>query len=325
MSFKQKLQGVFDKAEKAWEERRQQAGSGSNSRSSPPPIPTYSKPPPSNAPGQYQQPYAGITPGQPQAYWQPQFHPSAPVSSNFFHEQGQHGWGNNESQNYIDSPQNSFHSPNENAIIVRALINHNHPDPAQKFTSARLSSHQTLSRPRGCLSARITAPVATGIWPAFWLLPKDPFKWPEDGEMDIMEAWDGDAVNHTCLHWGHFNGQDWNKHRVVETPIPGLPRPEGVRYDFIWDEDERTGKGKLLWLIDGKTVMRAEKPAGTRKMSEFRILINIAVGGNVCQGHMPTDGCYETVVRELAMWDAPPGGWQDFEKTWKRAREGKTM
>ncbi|KAL1303813.1 hypothetical protein AAFC00_000274 [Neodothiora populina] len=314
-----------------------------NQYAQPPPIPSYNKPPPpppvptSSKPSfsstlppppayQYPSQQHHHNHEQPQIYWQPNLHPQAPVSSNFYHETGQHGWGNNESQNYVDSPANSFHTPQGDALVVRALINHAHPDPAQKFTSARLSSHQTLSRSRGCLSAVITAPVATGIWPAFWLLPKDPFKWPEDGEIDIMEEWDGDAVNHTCLHWGHFNGQDWNKHRVLETPVPNIVAHRGgVRYDFVWDEDESSGKGKLLWLIDGRPIMRAEKPKDTRRMSEFRILINIAVGGNVCQGHMPTDGCYETVVRELAMWDAPPAGWSGFEKMWKHGKEGKTM
>ncbi|CAG8086120.1 unnamed protein product [Penicillium olsonii] len=309
MPFRQALQGIFDKADKAWDELTN--NSPQASQAAPPPIPTSSKPP------------LGYQQSQPQIYWRPNLHPEAPVSSNFYHEQGQHGWGNNEAQNYIDSPQNSFHWGD--AVILRALINHGHPDPAQKFTSARLSSHQTLDRSRGCLSARITAPVARGIWPAFWLLPKDPFKWPEDGEMDIMEAWNGDAVNHTCLHWGHFNGEDWNKHRVLETPIPNITSPSGVRYDFIWDEDESTGGGRLVWLIDGMPIMRAEKPPGTRKMSEFRILINIAVGGNVCQGTMPSDGCYETIVRELAMWDAPPGGWENFERLWRDSKDGNTM
>ncbi|KAJ5724787.1 hypothetical protein N7493_006515 [Penicillium malachiteum] len=292
MPFRQALQGFIDKAEKSWDElnNRSPQPAQSYNRPPPPPIPTSTKP----SSGYQEQP--------PQIYWQPNLHPQAPVSANFYHEQGQHGWGNNESQNYIDSPQNSFHSAQGDAVIVRALINHGHPDHAQKFTSARLSSHQTLSRPRGY-----------------------PFKWPEDGEVDIMEAWNGDAVNHTCLHWGHFNGQDWNKHRVLETPIPNISSPVGVKYDFIWDEDESTGRGRLVWLIDGVPIMRAEKPPGTRKMSEFRILINIAVGGNVCQGNLPSDGCYETVVRELAMWDAPPGGWREFDRAWMNARDGKTM
>lgn len=137
-----------------------------------------------------------------------------------------------------------------------------------------------------------------------------------------MEAWDGDRTNHSCLHWGHFNGEDWNKHRVIETPVPSLDAPEGVRFDFVWEEDEATGSGKLLWYIDGRPVMKATKPGGTRPMRDFRIIINIAVGGNVCKGRLPPDGVYELVIRDLAMWDWPPGGWERFSKDWDATREG---
>ncbi|KAI4747607.1 concanavalin A-like lectin/glucanase [Aureobasidium sp. EXF-12298] len=280
-----------------------------------PPIPWASKPQSSAS----AQPQAAATP-----YWQPSCSPSTPVSTHFHHEQGNWGWGNNESQNYVDDTANSFHTPDGN-LVVHAIINHSHPQDDRKFTSARLSSHQTLDRSRGSLSARITAPCAPGIWPAFWLLPKDPFTWPYDGEMDIMEAWNGDKTNHTCMHWGHFNGEDHDKHRVVETPIPSIDSRNGVRFDFAWDEDEQTGQGKLVWYIDGRAVMKANKPQGTRPMKDFRILINIAVGGNVCQGVMPKDGTYEFVIRELAMWDAPPGGWGRFENDWRNTREGHGM
>jgi beta-glucanase (GH16 family) len=277
-----------------------------------PPIPWSSKPGSSSAPTTQATPY-----------WQPSCHPDTPVSSHFHHEQGNWGWGNNESQNYVDDSANSFHTPDGN-LIVHAIINHSHPQDDRKFTSARLSSHQTLDRNRGSLSARITAPVAKGIWPAFWLLPKDPFTWPYDGEMDICETWNGDKTNHTCMHWGHFNGEDHDKHRVVETPIPSIDSKQGVRFDFAWDEDEQ-GQGKLVWYIDGRPVMKANKPQGTRPMKDFRILINVAVGGNVCQGVMPEDGTYEFVIRELAMWDAPPGGWDRFAHDWKNTKEGHGM
>lgn len=140
-----------------------------------------------------------------------------------------------------------------------------------------------------------------------------------------MEAWNGDAINHSCLHWGFFNGEDWDKHRVLETPIQGITSAQGVRFDFVWDEDERTGQGRLVWYIDGRPVMKAKKPPATRPMRDFRILINVAMGGNVCQGVLPADGVYEMRVRELAMWDAPERGWEQFERDWKSAKEGKGM
>lgn len=305
MGFRDSLKELQNKA--------QNAMNGGNA----PPIPWGSKPSPSGGGG-----HSPCPPATP--YWQPQCNPGVPVSANFKHELGNWGWGNNEAQNYVDDAQNSFHTP-DNALVVHAIIQHGNPQQDRKFTSARLSSHQTLARCRGSLSARITAPVAAGIWPAFWLLPADPFQWPNDGEMDIFEAWNGDRTNHTCLHWGHFNGEDWNKHRVVETPIPHIDSPHGIRFDFAWDEDEASGNGKMVWYIDGRPVMKASKPPGTRPMKDFRILINIAVGGNVCQGVMPQDGTYEFVIRDLAMWDTPPGGWDRFSRDWKSAKEGHAM
>ncbi|KAJ5946612.1 Concanavalin A-like lectin/glucanase subgroup [Penicillium verhagenii] len=74
---------------------------------------------------------------------------------------------------------------------------------------------------------------------------------------------------------------DWNNHCVLETPIPNISSPAGVRYDFVWDENEITGRGHLVWLIDGKPIVRAEKPPGTGKMSDFRIFLNIVVRGNI--------------------------------------------
>ena len=324
MPFRQHFQSVLDKAEQAFQKIPGQPIEQIGDKG--PAVPISSKPPPySSSSSSAAHPSTHTrTP-----YWRPTFDPSASVSTHFTHEVGQHGWGNAEAQNYVAAPANSFHSPsrpsnNNNTLVLRALIDSSAPTNAQRYTSARLSSHQTLSRPRGCLSAHITAPVARGIWPAFWLLPTDPFVWPTDGEVDIFEAWDGDAINHSCLHWGFFDGNDWDKHRVIESEISRIGR-EGHFFEFAWTEDESSGEGRLVWYIDGRPVMRARKPAGTRRLSDFRILINIAVGGNVCKGHMPGDGVYEMRVGELAMWDAPPRGWEGFEADWKAAREGHPM
>ncbi|KAI5453599.1 hypothetical protein NCC49_005423 [Naganishia albida] len=264
------------------------------------------------------------------AYWKGDFRRDVPVTKNFYHEIGQHGWGNNEAQNYVDSPANCFHGQHTtpdgtttDALVLRAIIDNSHRDKSKAYTSARLSSHVPLARPRGSLSARITAPVAPGIWPAFWLLPQDPFVWPTDGEVDIMESWNGDPDNHSCLHWGHYDARDWNKHRVVKSRTPHLGAAQGVLFTFTWTENPSTGEGKLLWSLDGRPVMRASKPAGTRPMADFRILLNIAVGGTLNKGTLPADGSYEMAVRELEMWDAPLGGWAGFEREWKRAPEGK--
>ncbi|CAO2650221.1 Nn.00g015130.m01.CDS01 [Neocucurbitaria sp. VM-36] len=289
-----------------------------------PPVPQASKPhsPQPQVPPVPQNRPLSAQPPPPQGdkvYWKPSFDAATPVSHNFRHEIGDHGWGNNEKQMYTDNPANSFH--HDNRLIIRGLVQNG------SYTSARLTSHQTLSRPRGYLTATILAPVAEGIWPAYWMLPKDPFQWPNDGEVDIFESWNGDCVNHCCLHWGQYNGEDWNKHRVIETHLPAMPTQPHT-FGFAWIEEEGIPewRGRMIWYIDGRAVMKGNIPLGTRRMEDFRLMINIAMGGNVCQGRLPRDGYYDLVVSEVKMCEEPPqGAWQGFEQAWNSTPEGKTM
>ena len=256
----------------------------------PPGKPTFNKahapptsPPPQQQwgpPGQPQQPKSG----NPTDYWQPTLHQSRAVGSDFDLKlgNGPDGWGNQELQHYTSSPANSFYTA-DHKLVIRAISNPADPNPATRYTSARLVSHQKLDRSRGCLTAVLTVPSALGIWPAFWLLPAEPFAWPSDGEVDIAESWNAEATNHSCLHWGHFNGPDHDKHRVKDTPLPGIAQ-RCVKYEFGWDQDEGSGKGRFVWWIDGRAVMKCQIPEGMRRMREWTMLLNVAMGGNVCKG-----------------------------------------
>ena len=102
--------------------------------------------------------------GQP--YWAAAFTPSAPVSVAFKHQTGHGdppGWGNNELQNYTADANNSFYR-GDGKLVVRAVANSNRP-PDFRYTSARLTSLQTLGRQRAApwpSSLRHPAPRASG-------------------------------------------------------------------------------------------------------------------------------------------------------------------
>lgn len=99
-----------------------------------------------------------------------------------------------------------------------------------------------------------------------------------------------------------------------------------VRFEFAWQQDESTGQGRLLWWIDGRAVMKAPIPQGTRRVADFVVLLNIAMGGNVCQGQEPREGTYDLVVHEMKMQEEPEmGGWARFDGDWSWVREGDTM
>ncbi len=198
--------------------------------------------------------------------------------------------------------------------MLRAVANNGAGDD-QKYTSARLVSKQTLAHDRGVLSAVLLAPGADGIWPAFWLLPQEPFAWPTDGEIDIAETWNGDGENHSCLHWGQHDQPD--KHRVLGTRVPDLHR-RPVQYDFVWDQPGgQAGQGRMIWYIDGRPVMKCAVPAGTRPLRDMTVLLNVAMGGDVCKGKVPRDGAYDMVVYALSMaHEMEHGGWGRFEYDW---------
>lgn len=176
-------------------------------------------------------------------------------------------------------------------------------------------SKQTLSRDRGVLSAVILSPCASGIWPAFWLLPKEPFSWPVDGEIDIAETWNGDQENRSCLHWGHHH--EPQKHRVLGTRIPNM-RSRPIKYEFAWDQPGgQAGQGRMVWYIDDRPVMKAQVPAGTRPLRDMTVLLNVAMGGSVCDGKIPANGFYDMVVYTMNMsTELEHGGWARFDADW---------
>ncbi|KAI1334365.1 glycoside hydrolase family 16 protein [Xylariaceae sp. FL0016] len=292
----------------------------------PPSVPSHSRPTASPGPQ---------SPSQaPAVYWRANFHPSVPVSQEFEQKEGHgdpYGWGNNELENYTSHPTNSFYTP-DGKLVVRAVVQHQHPDPEARLTSARLVTRRTLGRRDGCLTAWLTVPSAGGIWPAFWMLPREPFAWPTDGEVDIAESWNGERENHSCLHWGAYTPEDWAKHLVRKTGIPDMP-DRAVRFDFAWKcggtgvraDGKAEGGGRLMWCIDGRPVMRNLMPAGTRPIEDWCVLLNIAMGGTVCQGKAPADGTYDMVVHGLQMSEAPDGGWGKFESDWQHCVDGAVM
>ncbi|ODA83322.1 hypothetical protein RJ55_01835 [Drechmeria coniospora] len=272
------------------------------------------------SPSQAPPPVPPHPPNQPavaSVYWQPRFQPDVAIHIDWDPKlgNGPDGWGNQELQHYTAAPENVFHTA-EGSLVIRAVANKDAPSADRRYTSARLVSRQTLARDRGVLSAVILSPCADGIWPAFWLLPQEPFAWPTDGEIDIAETWNGDCENHSCLHWGQHH--EPQKHRVRGTRIRDMhARP--VRYDFAWDQPGgQPGQGRLLWYIDGRPVMKAAVPEGTRPLREMTILLNVAMGGNVCAGKKPKNGCYDMVVYSLGLFDElDAGGWSRFERDWE--------
>ncbi|KAH8160984.1 hypothetical protein CIB48_g7274 [Xylaria polymorpha] len=111
-----------------------------------------------------------------------------------------------------------------------------------------------------------------------------------------------------------------------------MPR-RPIRYDFVWQcsgtgvrgDGKSEGGGRLMWYIDGRPVMKNLMPPGTRTIEDWTVLLNIAMGGNVCQGKTPRDGAYDMIVHNLQMSEALDGGWARFDHDWQHCVDGAVM
>lgn len=73
---------------------------------------------------------------------------------------------NNEQQYY--RPGNVAVSGGHLVITAR-----NEPFGGQRYTSGRIWTQYKYTKQYGCVQGRMRVPMATGMWPAFWMLGED--------------------------------------------------------------------------------------------------------------------------------------------------------
>ena len=96
--------------------------------------------------------------------WQDEFNGSTINSSDWTHELGASGWGNNEWQNYTARPENSFLS--DGKLIIEAR---EESYQGADYTSARMITQGKESFQFGRVDIRAKLPEGQGIWPALWM------------------------------------------------------------------------------------------------------------------------------------------------------------
>lgn len=145
----------------------------------------------------------------------------------------------------------------------------------KSYRSGRLRTYRQWSL--GRFEARIRLPKTQGMWPAFWLLPRD-VRWPEGGEIDIMEAAGGTPrLTSSAYHWG-ASGQ---QHRYLsrrQKLAPADERGRGGPDDFHtyaceWEPDA------IRFFVDGAEHFVVTADDAPLHAMRKAIVINLAVGG----------------------------------------------
>ncbi|MFT4093560.1 MAG: glycoside hydrolase family 16 protein [Niabella sp.] len=184
----------------------------------------------------------------------------------------QEGWGNNELEYYTDDLKNAYV---KNGMLVIEARKENRD--SFKYTSARLVTKGKASWQHGKIEVRAKLPSGLGSWPAIWMLAENIKKWPDDGEIDIMEhvgydqGWVHGSIH--CKAYNHVIGTQ----KTAKTFVADASSKFHV-YGLEWNKDAMTlsidnkpyfhftneHKGYDYWPFDNK----------------MYLILNIAVGGN---------------------------------------------
>jgi beta-glucanase (GH16 family) len=104
------------------------------------------------------------------------------------------------------------------------------------YRSGLISSNGKFSFTYGTFEARIWTPAGDGVWPAFW---SDGQNWPDDGEIDVLEAYGTDDSE---FHY-HYPGGGPGGGVLVPGATAGWHT-----YAVDWEP------GQITWYYDGQQV-----------------------------------------------------------------------
>lgn len=190
------------------------------------------------------------------------------------------GWFNGERQYYSAGRPENLRLANGHLVIEarsEKLDPKAYPDwGGQAYTSARIISTQAWRY--GFFEVRAKLPCARGVWPAIWMLPKNMQRWPDDGEIDIMEEVGAEpSVIYATLHTGRYNhtlGTQRGAHRSVPTSCTAFHR-----YQLDWEP------GSITIGVDDQAILHVARQSSDGKPewpfdTPFQLILNLAIGGS---------------------------------------------
>jgi beta-glucanase (GH16 family) len=218
------------------------------------------------------------------------------------------GYGNAELEYY--SPNNVSiadvpFEPGTRALAIRAQ---NQTVGSNVFTSGKIDSHGKVQVQYGMIEIRMSTPnVATGLWPAGWMLGTSPQTWPRNGEIDIMEMGHkasartaagspsaNNFVGSNVITWQQAACVPGNESCAASTawqtknwyvPATSLAN-RFVTYRLYWTESQM----RFTTVDNGVEHDMYDAPLpvnSTALQAPFYLLLNLAVGGNFTDAATP--------------------------------------
>lgn len=191
---------------------------------------------------------------------------------------------NNEQQAYVDSSLtiSIVHGADAEGAVNGALSLQ--PRYAPGFTtkegkkfdfiSGRIDSRDKVEFMYGRAEARIKLPDGAGLWPAWWAMGRG--RWPDTGEIDIMEYVGEKDWASAAVHGPGYSGETPFVDRLYFPPNNDVT--QWHTYAVEWTPDT------LLFIYDDIPVFRVTRPMGEHYgkwafNNEKYLILNFALGG----------------------------------------------
>ena len=210
--------------------------------------------------------------------WSDEFDkPGAPDPAKWNYDVGGNGWGNRELQFYTDARRENARVENGHLIIEARR----EPWQGAAYTSARLVTKGRTDWTCGRFEIRARLPLGRGSWPAIWMLPTvwnlGDGKWPDNGEIDIMEhVGHAPGVVHASTH-SRRNQWRNNTQRTATIPVPDAGSAFHT-YALEWDPEE------IRIFVDDRHYFTSKQDGGDWTSwpfgRNFYLVLNLAIGGD---------------------------------------------
>src|SRR5215467_5012352 len=159
---------------------------------------------------------------------------------------------NDEQQAYVDSPDTMSLKDGALAITSRHKPGFKTPEGRGfDFISGRMDTRGKFQFTYGTAEARIKLTSGAGLWPAFWALGNE--RWPDTGEMDILENVGDSTWTNFAVHGPGYSGGkcfDFRQRFPDGGDITGWHV-----YGMTWTQDALafTVDGRERWRVDRAT------------------------------------------------------------------------
>ena len=157
------------------------------------------------------------------------------------------------------------------------------------FLSGRINTRGKFAFRFGRAAARMKLPAGIGFWPAFWALGEG--KWPQSGEIDIMENVGDPAWVSAAVHGPRYSGESALVNRYYFDAQH--PATSWHVYGLDWKP------GEMAFTVDGVLIYRVNRPMvdflGPWVFAdEKHLILNLAIGGTYpFKDHGITEPYYE--------------------------------